>query len=110
MQYRVFGNTGCEISALGYGCMRFPTTDNTPGSANIDKEQAIRLIRHAIDNGVNSVDTAYNYHGGQSEIVVGEALKDGYRERVTLATKLLSRQDLSGYQVPCMAGQGTCRF
>ena len=76
MQYRVFGNTGCEISALGYGCMRFPTTDNTPGSANIDKEQAIRLIRHAIDNGVNYVDTAYNYHGGQSEIVVGEALKE----------------------------------
>ncbi len=87
MQYRVLGNTGCEVSALGYGCMRFPTTDNTPGSANIDKAEAIRLIRHAIDNGVNYVDTAYNYHGGQSEIVVGEALQDGYRDKTYLATK-----------------------
>ena len=87
MRYRTLGNTGCEISALGYGCMRFPTTDNTPGSANIDKAEAIRLIRHAIDNGVNYVDTAYNYHGGQSEIVVGEALQDGYRDKTYLATK-----------------------
>jgi len=87
MQYRTLGNTGCEVSALGYGCMRFPTTDHTPGSANIDKAEAIRLIRHAIDNGVNYVDTAYNYHGGQSEIVVGEALQDGYRDKTYLATK-----------------------
>ncbi|MBP3701341.1 MAG: aldo/keto reductase, partial [Lachnospiraceae bacterium] len=87
MQYRTLGRTGCEVSALGFGCMRFPTTDHTPGSANIDKAEAIRLIRHAIDNGINYVDTAYNYHGGQSEIVVGEALQDGYRDKTYLATK-----------------------
>lgn len=87
MQYRTLGNTGCKVSALGFGTMRLPTTDQTPGSPHIDKEEAVRLIRYAIDHGVNYVDTAYNYHGGQSEAVVGEALLDGYREKTYLATK-----------------------
>jgi Predicted oxidoreductases of the aldo/keto reductase family len=83
MQYREFGKTGLKISALGYGCMRFPTLED--GEINV--EEAVKQIRYAIDNGVNYVDTAYPYHGGKSEGVVAKALKDGYREKVYIADK-----------------------
>ena len=107
MLYRKFGKTNERVSILGFGCMRLPLK---PGgvAANINIEESTRLIRYAIDEGVNYIDTAYPYHGtgmssaGQSEPVVGRILRDGYREKVKLATKLpswlvQSRKDMDKY-------------
>ena len=88
MQYVPFGRLGFDVSRLGMGTMRLPTMKNEEGNTVIDREAAIALIRRGIDNGITYVDTAYPYHGGESEIVTGLALKDGYREKVKLATKL----------------------
>jgi len=83
MEYRMMGNTGVRVSALGFGTMRLPVLED----GTIHEEEAIQMIRHAIDEGVNYVDTAYPYHQGMSEVVVGKALKDGYREKTYLASK-----------------------
>ena len=86
MKYRTMGKLNIQTSAFGLGCMRF----NGPASGDsvIDEQKAVSLIRRAIDGGVTYLDTAYVYLDKTSEIVLGKALLDGYRERVTVATKM----------------------
>ena len=92
MLYRTIGSTGVEVSALGFGCMRLPVIGGK--AQDIDYPLATEMLHHAIENGVNYVDTAWFYHAenfgqpGQSEPFVGQALSGGWRERVNLATKL----------------------
>lgn len=74
---------GDELSILGFGCMRFPMKGN-----NIDESRSIAMIRDSIEKGMNYFDTAYFYHSGKSESLLGDALSGGYRERVKIATKL----------------------
>lgn len=91
MRYRTIGSTGAKASILGFGCMRLPTLGSND---RIDEDAAAALLHHAIDHGVNYVDTAWFYHGsgmgqpGQSEPFVGRALAGGWRDRVNLVTKL----------------------
>ena len=86
MKYREFGKLGIKGSAFGLGCMRF--NGAASGDSIIDEQKAISLIRPAIDGGVTYLDTAYVYLDKTSEIVLGKALRDGYREKVTVATKM----------------------
>ena len=88
MKYRKFGSLDWEVSALGFGAMRLPLVGKD--SSRVAEPEAIKMIRHAVDRGVNYVDTAYPYHEKVGEIVVGRALLDGYRQKVKLATKLPS--------------------
>jgi predicted aldo/keto reductase-like oxidoreductase len=87
------GKTGVKSSILGFGCMRLPL--NGPKFSDIDFDLATQMLHKAIDAGVNYVDSAYPYHNsgdrathGESENFLRDALKNGYREKVKVATKL----------------------
>ena len=76
MQYREYGNTGIKISALGFGAMRLP----------LDHDESVALLQRGMDLGINFLDTAMGYLGGESEAMVGKAVK-GRRDQVYLSTK-----------------------
>lgn len=78
-------NNGDEISTLGFGAMRLPTKNG-----RIDKEEAKKQIYYAIDHGINLIDTALPYHGGSSELFLGEIIQGEYRDKVKLCTKMPS--------------------
>ena len=94
MIYKQFGKSGFDVSLLGLGTMRLPLENPDShffmgeGAGKINEKKAINLIRHAIDCGINYIDTAAPYHHGNSEIVLGKALQNGYRQKVKIATKL----------------------
>ena len=81
--YRKVPKSRDELSILGFGTMRLPEKDGA-----IDDRKATALLRHAIDNGVNYIDTSWTYHKEQSETFLGDALADGYRDKVKIATKM----------------------
>lgn len=83
MQYRKVKVTGDQVSILGYGGMRFPVI-----AGKIDEEKTTALLKKAISAGINYIDTAYFYHGGQSEAFLGKFLSSGYRDQVKIATKM----------------------
>jgi predicted aldo/keto reductase-like oxidoreductase len=81
MQYRTLGHTGERVSIVGLGGAHL-------GFAGVSEADSERIVRTAIDNGINFMDNCWDYNGGQSEIRMGKALRDGYREKVFLMTKL----------------------
>lgn len=83
-----FGKHGFNVSRFGMGCMRLPKKIGPGGKESLDEAESVRMIRYAVEHGVNYFDTAYGYGG--SEVILGRALKDGFRSRVEIATKLPS--------------------
>ncbi|MDA3969965.1 MAG: aldo/keto reductase [Desulfobulbaceae bacterium] len=84
MLYRNLGSTGEKVSAIGIGGWHI-------GLNGVSEELAIRIIRTAVDRGINFMDNCWDYNEGTSEIRMGKALRDGYRDRVFLMTKIDGR-------------------
>ena len=84
MLYRELGSTGERVSAIGLGGWHI-------GLKHIDEELGIRIVRSAIDRGITFMDNSWDYNGGVSEIRMGKALRDGYRDKVFLMTKIDGR-------------------
>jgi len=84
MLYRTLGRTGEKVSAIGIGGWHI-------GLPDVDEQLSIRIIRTAVDRGINFMDNCWDYNDGVSEIRMGKALRDGYRDRVFLMTKIDGR-------------------
>ncbi|MGL5964398.1 MAG: aldo/keto reductase [Fusobacteriaceae bacterium] len=99
MNYRKIPNGKGPLSILGFGCMRFPLLED----GKIDEKQVEEMMIYGVENGINYIDTAWGYHDGESEVVVGKVLeKTGLREKVNVVTKLPSylikkKEDLDYY-------------
>lgn len=98
MKYRTMPRSQDQISALSFGCMRFPTTKD----GLIDEEPSLAMLHHAYDNGVNYFDTAWPYHNGNSEPFLGRFLQQIDRSKVYVATKqpcwlIKTREDMDSY-------------
>src|SRR6266853_5487029 len=81
--YRTLGRSGQKVSIVGLGGYHIGHPE--------DEQLSIRLVRTALDNGVNFLDNCWDYNGGQSEIRMGRALRDGYRQKAFLMTKIDGR-------------------
>ena len=86
MNYREFGKTGEKISALGFGCMRFPEYKKDDGQNCVDQDKVDEMIAYAYENGVNYFDTAPYYCNSNSESALGHAVKN-FRDKVLISTK-----------------------
>src|SRR5258705_1972609 len=84
MIYRDLGSTGEKVSAIGVGGWHL-------GLGHVDEQLEIRIVRSAIDHGIIYLDNSCDYNEGASEIRMGKALRDGYRERAFLMTKIDGR-------------------
>src|SRR3954463_5691906 len=82
--YRTLGNTGERVSRIGIGGWHL-------GLPKVDEQLSLRIVRTAIDRGINFMDNSWDYNGGASEVRMGRALRDGYRDRVFLMTKIDGR-------------------
>jgi predicted aldo/keto reductase-like oxidoreductase len=82
--YRVLGHTGERVSAIGLGGWHL-------GLPTVTEELSIRIVRAAIDRGISFMDNSWDYNGGTSEMRMGKALRDGYRDKVFLMTKIDGR-------------------
>ncbi len=91
MIYRTLGSTGEKVSALGLGGYHI-------GKSDLSEDDSIRLIRAALDRGMNFLDNCWDYNGGVSEIRMGKALRDGYRQKAFLMTKIDGRTKESAAQ------------
>src|SRR5437899_10292913 len=84
MPYRVLGGTGERVSAIGVGGWHL-------GLTNVNEQLSLRIVRTAIDRGINFMDNSWDYNDGASEVRMGKALRDGYRDKVFLMTKIDGR-------------------